>query len=134
MKYCISLIAVAAALLLPVSVHSFCFQPQPRLVCAEYFDSKIIVEATLVRIGGLRDPDYPAAYLSTITPCKSVKPYWAKVIGPFTYSKGMIPAERVSVGSRVENICFSSLTIAMSRLGCWMAAAIPAHYARPARH
>jgi hypothetical protein len=63
MKYCIPLIAASAALLLPLSAHSFCFQPQPRLVCAEYFDSKIIVEATLVHIGGVRDPDSPAAYL-----------------------------------------------------------------------
>jgi len=64
MKSCLFLIVVAATQLLPVSGHCACFQPQPRLVCGEYFDSELIVEATLAQIGGVRDPDYAPAYLS----------------------------------------------------------------------
>lgn len=30
--------------------HAFCNEPQPRLVCAEYFDSAVVFEATLLKI------------------------------------------------------------------------------------
>ncbi|MGB9406186.1 MAG: hypothetical protein WCA89_01555 [Terracidiphilus sp.] len=66
MKYYIPLIATSAALLLPLSAHSYCFQPQPRLVCGEYFDSKLIIEATLVQIDSVGDPDSPDAYNYTL--------------------------------------------------------------------
>ncbi len=34
--------------LLPISLRAVCSRPQPRLVCAEYFDSRVVVEARLV--------------------------------------------------------------------------------------
>jgi hypothetical protein len=44
---------IAASLILagliPTSVYAVCSEPQPRLVCAEYFRSQAVVEAKLVR-------------------------------------------------------------------------------------
>jgi hypothetical protein len=47
------LFCLALALFLPQSAKPFCYVPQPRLVCAEYFDSQLVVEATLVHIDEL---------------------------------------------------------------------------------
>jgi len=38
---------------------AFCRVPQPRLVCAEYFASQLVVEATLVQASVLHDKDDP---------------------------------------------------------------------------
>jgi len=59
---------VAVILVSPPSAMPFCFVPQPRLVCAEYFASPLIVEAGLVQTRALHDADDPAgisAYLYT---------------------------------------------------------------------
>jgi hypothetical protein len=43
------LLFAALGLAMPRSAAAFCDAPQPRLACAEYFSSPLIVEATLVR-------------------------------------------------------------------------------------
>ena len=48
---------------------SICSAPQPRLVCAEYFHSQLVVEATLVQTSELHDKDDPqgiSAYAYTL--------------------------------------------------------------------
>lgn len=48
---------------------AFCQFPQPRLVCAEYFASQIVVKATLTQTDNLHDKDDPegvSAYLYTL--------------------------------------------------------------------
>jgi len=51
---CASLMATSAPLAL-----AFCRVPQPRLTCAEYFASTLVVEATLVQTHVLGDKDDP---------------------------------------------------------------------------
>ncbi len=49
---------------------AFCLVPQPRLVCAEYFASPLVVEATLVRIrvlGHKADPESIIAHVYTLS-------------------------------------------------------------------
>ncbi|MBZ5641846.1 MAG: carboxypeptidase-like regulatory domain-containing protein [Acidobacteriia bacterium] len=60
---------MAVVLLLPLPAVAFCRFPQPRLVCAEYFASQIVVEATLTQMDKLHDKDDPegiSAYLYTL--------------------------------------------------------------------
>lgn len=47
------------SLLFAVPAMGFCQVPQPRLVCAEYFASKLVVEATLVKVKTIRDKSDP---------------------------------------------------------------------------
>lgn len=49
MRRNVALGCIAVILLLPCPLLALCQVPQPRLVCAEYFASRVIVEATLVR-------------------------------------------------------------------------------------
>jgi hypothetical protein len=55
-RYVISAFAVV---LLAGPAMCFCDVPQPRLVCAEYFASQVVVEATLTKIRDIRDKDDP---------------------------------------------------------------------------
>ncbi len=69
MRCCLFPLCAAVALLLPLPAMSFCSVPQPRLVCAEYFASQLVVEATLVQTGELHDKDDPegiSAYVYTL--------------------------------------------------------------------
>jgi hypothetical protein len=59
MKCCLRLLFVAVVLFLPLPAMAFCHFPQPRLVCAEYFASQIVVEATLTHTDKLHDKDDP---------------------------------------------------------------------------
>jgi hypothetical protein len=66
MRICLCLLCVAVALALPIPAKAICGVPQPRLVCAEYFSSQLIVEATLVGTTEMHDKDDPegvSAYL-----------------------------------------------------------------------
>jgi hypothetical protein len=56
---------------------AFCQVPQPRLVCNEYFETQLVVEATLLKTVALADihdnpsgnypvPDFPDAYMYTL--------------------------------------------------------------------
>jgi hypothetical protein len=50
-----------------------CNVPQPRLVCAEYFASKVVVEASLTKaraIRGREDPEGVLGYFYTLTPSR----------------------------------------------------------------
>ncbi len=63
MKYSLLLSTVVLLFASPAMV--FCDVPQPRLVCAEYFASKIVVEASLLKVRSIHDKDDPegvAAY------------------------------------------------------------------------
>ena len=48
-------VLLTLVLLLPGFVGGVCNVPQPRLVCAEYFASKAVVEATLIKVKAVRD-------------------------------------------------------------------------------
>lgn len=50
MRFRSCLFCWALVLFLPLTAMPFCSVPQPRLVCAEYFRSQLVVEATLVHI------------------------------------------------------------------------------------
>jgi len=50
-------ISLILALLLPAYAYPFCLAPGPRLVCAEYFKSKVVVRAKLVRQKAIVDKD-----------------------------------------------------------------------------
>jgi hypothetical protein len=39
--------------------NALCGEPQPRLVCAEYFGSQVVVDAALLRTEDVHDKDYP---------------------------------------------------------------------------
>ena len=61
---CAVVVLVCASPALP-----FCLVPQPRLVCAEYFRSQLVVKATLVQTATLHDKDDPdgiSAYVYTL--------------------------------------------------------------------
>ena len=67
MKY--SLLLAIAVLLFASPAMGLCDVPQPRLVCAEYFASKVVVEATLVKVSSIHDSDDPegvAAYVYSL--------------------------------------------------------------------
>lgn len=65
MRFLLCLLCVAIPLLLPLPGMSFCQVPQPRLVCAEYFTSQVVVEATLLQTEK-DDPVYPSAFVYTL--------------------------------------------------------------------
>jgi hypothetical protein len=44
----------------------FCEVPQPRLVCAEFFASKVVVEATLVKVSSVANKDDPEDVLAHV--------------------------------------------------------------------
>jgi len=66
MKCRLPLIVATAVMLQSGSAHSFCFQPQPRLVCGEYFNSTLVVEAKLVQVSSEGDPGSPDAFKYTL--------------------------------------------------------------------
>lgn len=53
------LLSAVLALLCAAPTMGVCSVPQPRLVCAEYFASKLVVEATLLKVRTIRDKDDP---------------------------------------------------------------------------
>ncbi len=67
-------------LLAPLAM-AFCFVPQPRLTCAEYFASQLVVEATLVQtkiIGDKGDPLGIEAHVYTLAVNKVMR---GKIVG-----------------------------------------------------
>jgi hypothetical protein len=63
------LLFLALVPLLPLPAMAFCSEPQPRLVCAEYFARQLVVEATLIQINELHDkddPEYVSAHVYTL--------------------------------------------------------------------
>lgn len=58
------------------SVSAFCFVPQPRRVCAEYFASTFVVEATLIQAHTVHDKDDPEsiqAHIYTLDVNRSIR-------------------------------------------------------------
>lgn len=66
MKRLLCLMCAVVMLLSGPRAMAFCYEPQPRLVCAEYFDSKSVVKATLLRSHAVYDKDDPEAILAHI--------------------------------------------------------------------
>ena len=69
MRYGSCLRCVAVILLFASSAFPFCLVPQPRLVCAEYFRSQLVIRATLVQtraLHGKDDPEGISAYVYTL--------------------------------------------------------------------
>jgi hypothetical protein len=69
MGYRSCLRCVAVILLFASPAFPFCSVPQPRLVCAEYFRSPLVVKATLIQTKAFRDKDNPegiAGYVYTM--------------------------------------------------------------------
>jgi hypothetical protein len=59
MKCSSCLLSAAATLLVVAPAMPFCQVPQPRLVCAEYFASELVIEASLVQTSIVSDKDDP---------------------------------------------------------------------------
>jgi hypothetical protein len=64
MKYC--LLVGILGLLLAGPARGVCNVPSPRLVCAEYFASKVVVEATLVKVRSVHAGDDPQDVLAHV--------------------------------------------------------------------
>lgn len=63
------MVFVTSSLFLPLPTMAFCSVPQPRLVCAEYFASQLVVEATLIQTRQLHskeDPESISAFVYTL--------------------------------------------------------------------
>src|SRR5262249_6744902 len=76
MGYRACLLSLAASLTLCQEAMAVCGVPHPRLVCAEYFASPLIVEATLTQADALQDKDDPegiSAHVYTLTVTKVVR-------------------------------------------------------------
>jgi hypothetical protein len=74
------LLCVLLILLVPQFALAFCFVPQPRLVCAEYFASQLVVEGTLVKSQVLRDGKNPEGIIAYIYTVSVNKVYRGKYI------------------------------------------------------
>ena len=71
-----------ATLLLAGQALGLCNVPSPRLVCAEYFASKVVVEATLVKVRSVRvkeDPEGVLAHVYTLKVNRLIRGHVAEV-------------------------------------------------------
>ena len=66
MKSTILLLCAVLMALFPPLLAAFCFLPQPRLVCGEYFASQLVVEATLIHTKVIRDGDDPLGIIARV--------------------------------------------------------------------
>jgi len=64
----VKLFLLIGIVLLPIAgpAMGVCNVPSPRLVCAEYFASKVVVEATLVKVRSVRAKDDPEDVLADV--------------------------------------------------------------------
>jgi len=79
-------IAFGIALLLCVatSCWAVCLVPQPRLVCAEYFNSQVVVEATVLpRTRTVQDKDDPQGILAFIYTLRADRTFRGKITPTF---------------------------------------------------
>jgi hypothetical protein len=67
---------------------AFCFVPQPRLTCAEYFASQLVVEATLVQIKTLHDKNDAQGILAHVYTIDVNKAIRGKVTGTIQVYEG----------------------------------------------
>jgi hypothetical protein len=57
---------VFAVLLAAGPAMALCDVPQPRLVCAEYFASQVVVEATLIKVRDIDQDNFPIAFVYSL--------------------------------------------------------------------
>lgn len=79
MKNCLSLLSIVITLFIPLPAMSFCRVPQPRLGCAEYFASQLVVEVTLVDIQTLHDTDDPLGISAHVYTLRVIKVFRGKI-------------------------------------------------------
>jgi hypothetical protein len=72
----------------PPIAMAFCFVPQPRLVCAEYFASPVVVEATLVRTRDVGDKEDPEAIVARVYTLNVDNILRGKIAGEFQVNEG----------------------------------------------
>ena len=65
------LVALIIALFLAGPAMGYCNLPSPRLVCAEYFASKVVVEATLIKVSSVHSKDDPDDVLARVYTLKA---------------------------------------------------------------
>ena len=66
----------------------YCQLPQPRLVCAEFFASKVVVEATLVNVRAIADKTDPEDVLARIYSLRGDKFFRGNISGVFHVYEG----------------------------------------------
>src|ERR1700751_6025463 len=111
------LLCAAVVLLFASPALPFCLVPQPRLVCAEYFRSQLVVKATLVQTNTLHDKDDPdgiRAYVYTVQVNQVIR---GAPKGDCKCTKGMTAAVRQSIASPTGNTCYFYFTSQIKRLG-----------------
>jgi Carboxypeptidase regulatory-like domain len=67
---------------------AFCNLPQPRLVCAEYFASKVVVEATLVKVKAICDKTDPEYVLANLYSLRAEKVFRGNIAHVFRVYEG----------------------------------------------
>lgn len=77
------LLFAVGALLSAVPAMGFCSVPQPRLVCAEYFASKVVVEATLVNVRTISDNDNPEGISAFVYSLRAGRVFRGGMAGTF---------------------------------------------------
>ncbi len=111
------LLFAVGALLGAVPAMGFCSVPQPRLVCAEYFASQLVVEATLVSVRTISDKDDPEG-ISAFVYSSRAGQYFEEVLpGSFRSTKAMTAA-RSTFGWKMGQtyLLFSPTSIELPRL------------------
>jgi len=66
----------------------YCQLPQPRLACAEFFASKVVVEATLLNVKAVADKTDPANVLARIYSLRGDKFFRGNISGVFHVYEG----------------------------------------------
>lgn len=82
------LLFAVGALLSAVPAMGFCSVPQPRLVCAEYFASELVVEATLVNVRTISDKDDPEGISAFVYSLRAGQRFRGSIAGSFQVYEG----------------------------------------------
>ena len=82
------LLFAVGALLSAVPAMGLCSVPQPRLVCAEYFASDLVVEATLVNVRTISDKDDPEGISAFVYSLRAGQRFRGSIAGSFQVYEG----------------------------------------------
>lgn len=82
------LLFAVGVLLSAVPAMGFCSVPQPRLVCAEYFASEVVVEATLVNIRTISDKDDPEGISAFVYSLRTGQVFRGNIAGTLQVYEG----------------------------------------------
>ena len=74
-----------AVLLAAGPAMGFCDVPQPRLVCAEYFASQVVVEATVTKVRDIDEDNFPIAFVYSLRADRLLR---GRVAGTFDVYEG----------------------------------------------